>query len=153
MKTNSDKIENSIAEIRLILNELIQEEIRQHQRTASVHPFFQKSASNLIHYRALRRIDITRLQKNLGNLGLSRIARSEAHVVASLQNCRDILKALIHDKSKDDPHPRISIKKARKLLTTQTKELLGYRSKGRRVRIMVTLPSDAAHNYDLVHGL
>ncbi|MEM7109520.1 MAG: pyruvate kinase, partial [Bacteroidota bacterium] len=46
-----------------------------------------------------------------------------------------------------------SIKKARKLLTTQTKELLGYRSKGRRVRIMVTLPSDAAHNYDLVHGL
>lgn len=153
MKTNPVKIENSIEEIRLILNELIKEEIQQHEIIESVHPSFQKSAPNLIHYRTLRRIDITRLQKKLGNLGLSRIARSEAHVIASLQNCRDILKALVKDKSKDDQHRRVSIKKARKLLTTHTKDLLGYRSKGRRVRIMVTLPSDAAHNYELVHNL
>ena len=153
MKIKSQRIENSIERIRLILNELYREESVFKEVIEPVHPAFQKSAPNLVHYRALRRIDITSLQKKLGNLGLSRIARSEAHVVASLQNCRDILKALVKDKSKDERHKRVSIKKSKKALNTHTKDLLGYRSKGRRVRIMVTLPSQAAYDYDLVHGL
>ena len=153
MKIKSTSIENSIEQTRLILEQLYKEEQIQKEFIEPVHPSFQKSAPNLVHYRALRRIDITGLQKKLGNLGLSRIARSEPHVVASLQNCRDILKALIKDKSKDERHRRISIKRARKALNTHTKDLLGYRSKGRRVRIMVTLPSQAAYDYELVHGL
>lgn len=153
MKIKSTSIENSIEQTRLILKQLYKEEQIQKEFIEPVHPSFQKSAPNLVHYRALRRIDITGLQKKLGNLGLSRIARSEPHVVASLQNCRDILKALIKDKSKDERHRRISIKRARKALNTHTKDLLGYRSKGRRVRIMVTLPSQAAYDYELVHGL
>ncbi len=153
MKIKAKNIENSIEQIRLILEELYREEQIQKEFIEPVHPSFQKSAPNLVHYRALRRLDITGLQKKLGHMGLSRIARSEPHVVASLQNCRDILKALIKDRSEDERHKRVSIKKARKVLNTHTKDLLGYRSKGRRVRIMVTLPSAAAYNYDLVHGL
>ncbi|MGD1957578.1 MAG: pyruvate kinase [Fulvivirga sp.] len=153
MKIKPESLESDIELIRSILSELHKEELRCKEVIEPVHPSFQKSAPNLIHYRALRKIDITGLQKRIGNIGLSRIARSESHVIASLQNCRDILKALIKDKSQDEKYRRISIKKSSKTLNTHSKDLLGYRSKGRRVRIMVTLPSEAAFNYELVHSL
>ncbi|MEL7004543.1 MAG: pyruvate kinase, partial [Bacteroidota bacterium] len=69
-----------------------------------------------------------------------------------LENCKFILNKLLGNKSKQNS-TGISIKKASKMLRRHTKALLGYRSKGRRVRIMVTLPSEAAYNYDLVHDL
>ncbi|MEM9391497.1 MAG: pyruvate kinase [Bacteroidota bacterium] len=153
MKIKPESLESDIELIRSILSELHKEELRYKEVIEPVHPSFQKSAPNLIHYRALRKIDITGLQKRIGNIGLSRIARSESHVIASLQNCRDILKALIKDTSQDEKYRRISIKKSSKTLNTHSKDLLGYRSKGRRVRIMVTLPSEAAFNYNLVHSL
>jgi pyruvate kinase len=153
MKIKSDKINVLIQEIERILSEINKVELNYRPLIEQVHPSFQKSAQNLIHYRALRTIDITSLQKNLGNLSLSRIARAEPHILASLQNCRYILKTLIGERSFDQETVNISIKKARKVLNTHTKKLLGYRSKGRRVRIMVTLPSEAAHDYELVHNL
>ena len=36
-----------------------------------VHPFFQKSAANLVHYLAFRSFDIDKLQSELENLGNS----------------------------------------------------------------------------------
>ena len=153
MKIKPEKINALILEIESIFGEIKKVELAYRPLIEQVHPSFRKSAQNLIHYRALRTIDITSLQKNLGDLGLSRIARAEPHVLASLQNCRYILKTLIGERSVDQKTGNVSIKKARKVLNTHTKKLLGYRSKGRRVRIMVTLPSEAAHDYELVHNL
>ncbi|MDN5205453.1 pyruvate kinase [Fulvivirgaceae bacterium BMA10] len=153
MKVRPDKINLLIEEIERILDEISEIESTYADSIHQVHPSFQQSARNLIHYRALRTIDITSLQKNLGDLGLSRIARAEPHIMASLQNCRYILKALVDDEPLDHKPRNISIRKAQKILRTHTKDLLGYRSKGRRVRIMVTLPSEAAYNYELVHDL
>ncbi|MEM7110217.1 MAG: pyruvate kinase [Bacteroidota bacterium] len=153
MKKNNAHIEKSIEEIRNILSQLYKEEARHHIQIEQVHPYFRKSSANLVHYESLRRQDLSDLQKQLGDLGLNRLAESESHLVASLQSSRDILKALMHDTSKDGAHQRISIKKSRKTLNSITLRLLGYRSKGRRVRIMVTLPSEAADNYKLVASL
>ncbi|MEO1098049.1 MAG: hypothetical protein AAFX57_09895 [Bacteroidota bacterium] len=122
MKIKPESLESDIELIRSILSELHKEELRCKEVIEPVHPSFQKSAPNLIHYRALRKIDITSLQKRIGNIGLSRIARSESHVIASLQNCRDILKALIKDKSQDEKYRRISIKKSSKTLNTHSKD-------------------------------
>ncbi len=153
MKIKPEKINALILEIETILGKINKVELDYKPLIEQVHSSFRKSAQNLIHYRALRTIDITSLQNNLGDLGLSRIARAEPHVLASLQNCRYILKTLIGDKPSDQETRNISIKKARKVLNAHTKKLLGYRSKGRRVRIMVTLPSEAAYDYELVHNL
>ncbi|MEP4092385.1 pyruvate kinase [Reichenbachiella sp.] len=153
MKIKPDKAQALIQQIEDILSKLSKAELESIHRIEQAHPAFQESVRNLIHYRTLRTLDITGLQKKLGSLGLSRIARAEAHVFASLQNCRHILTALIGDSTSELANRRTSIKKGEKLLKSHTKKLLGYRSKGRRVRIMVTLPSEAAYNYDLVHGL
>jgi len=153
MKIKPDKINAIVEEIDHLLAGISKAEVEHDHQIQAVHTSFEKSAKNLIQYRALRSIDITSLQRNLGDLGLSRVARAEPHILASLQNCRYILKALLDDKSLEQENANISIKKARKVLRTHTKDLLGYRSKGRRVRIMVTLPSEAAYNYELVEGL
>ncbi|MEO9804508.1 MAG: pyruvate kinase [Reichenbachiella sp.] len=153
MKIKPDKAQALIQQIEDILSKLSKAELESIHRIEQAHPAFQESVRNLIHYRTLRTLDITGLQKKLGSLGLSRIARAEAHVFASLQNCRHILTALIGDSTSELANRHTSIKKGEKLLKSHTKKLLGYRSKGRRVRIMVTLPSEAAYNYDLVHGL
>ncbi|MEM6524720.1 MAG: pyruvate kinase [Bacteroidota bacterium] len=150
---NKDQIKKNIEDIRNLLAQLYKEEAMRHVQIEQVHPLFRRSSANLIHYERLRQLDLSGLQKKLGDLGLNRLAQSEAHLVASLQSSRDILKALIQDVSKDAAHQRISIKRSRKTLNSITLKLLGYRSKGRRVRIMVTLPSEAAENYQLVANL
>jgi len=117
------------------------------------HPLYQKSAINLVHYLALRNSDIRDLQKELGYLGLSRLANSEAHVMTSLNSTKAILQKLNGvEKIKKKKGP-VSNKKSRKLLNSNTKSILGNKSKGRRTRIMVTLPTEAAHKYGLVYRL
>ena len=111
------------------------------------------SARNLLHYRAMRQFDLRALQKQLGNMGLSRLAKAEGHVLSSIHTSKNILEALLNNAPINIKRQELSIKKSQKLLNAHAKSLLGYRSKGRRTRIMVTLPSEAADNYQLVHDL
>ena len=67
-------------------------------KLSDVHPDYKKSATNLFHYRAFRSYDLRDLQKKLGYLGLSRLAKSQVHIMASLQSVRGILLALIKNK-------------------------------------------------------
>lgn len=152
MKTNPEKIGAMIEEIDHIIDQLLKAEEEHEDKIQAVHPSFQKSARNLVHYRALRRIDITSLQSSLRTLGLSRMTAAESHILTSLRNCSYILKSIINQEL-TELDGILSIKKAEKVIRTHTKGLLGYRSKGRRVRIMVTLPSEAAYDYELVEGL
>lgn len=153
MNIKPDKIRTLILKIDQLIDHVMKAELRYSGKTQQVHPSFEKSAKNLIHYRALRSIDITDLQKSLGQLGLSRLVRAEPHILASLINSKFILSKLIDGDLVKDVKKKVSLKKSQKLIKTHTKKLLGYRSKGRRVRIMVTLPTEAAQNYDLVYHL
>ncbi|MEP1095620.1 MAG: pyruvate kinase [Cyclobacteriaceae bacterium] len=153
MKINAEEIKGLIQEIDVILGKIHQASSENRVKLEQVHPSFRKGAENLLHYRALRTMNITSLQKRLGNNGLSRMASAESHVLSSLENCRFILKSLIGDNSDNKVTEGTSTKKAIKEQKSHAKDLFGYRSKGRRVRIMVTLPSEAAHQYDLVYDL
>lgn len=123
------------------------------KRLEKIHPKYRRSARNLIHYRILRSQDLRNLQKHLGNMGLSRLAKSQSHVMASLRINQAILEALQTDSAIDLKKAKISIKKGTRLLRSNAKALLGYRSRGRRTRIMVTLPSQAANDYLMVEQM
>jgi len=153
MKVNYEKLQELINEIDLILVEIYSKEEEHNDQLELVHSAFKKGAKNLIHYRTLRTFDISKLQKKLGDLGLSMLGNIESHVVSSLENTKYILKSLIKDASTKDIKKGMSAKKANKEQKRHAKDLFGYRSKGRRVRIMVTLPSEAAYDYNLVHDL
>jgi len=119
-----------------------------------VQPGYQQSARNLIHYLAMRSVDMRDLQNKLAWLGLSSLGRSESHVLANLDKVLGILHRLTgqpwHDRSPEEPIGSVS---GRQLLQRHSAALLGAPNAGRPVRIMVTLPSEAAHDAEVVRNL
>jgi len=124
----------------------------------SVPKEYQESAKNLLHYMALRRHDIRNLQIELGYLGLSSLGRLEAHVLAGLESVLAALNRisgniLNHTDLISDRIQPIHFKEGDELLASHTERLLGPKPENRKVRIMVTLPSDAATNPELIKNL
>lgn len=119
-----------------------------------VLPEYRLSARNLVHYLTLRSVDLRALQEQLARLGLSSLGRSESHVLANLDKVLGLLHRLTgqswHDKSDEEPAGSIS---SRELLKRHTFQLLGQAPASRPVRIMVTLPSEAAVDFNMVRDL
>jgi len=122
-----------------------------HSVLDAVTPDLQASASNLIHYLALRRHDLRALQPRLAALGLSSLGRSEAHVLATLDAVHVALQAL--DSYESGQTTGADTTPQQELLAAHTQALLGPAPASRRVRIMVTVPTEAARDYTLVHEL
>jgi pyruvate kinase len=150
MKIKTQKIDEIISSLDLIVKETAAFKKKYSHELAAVHPNYKYSALNLVHYLALRHHDIRDMQKKLGYLGLSRLAKTEAHVMASLNSTRLILNRLRGNLEEIPGKQAISIKKSTKLMRANTKALFGNKPQGRRTRIMVTLPAEAASDYDLV---
>ncbi|MBD0776815.1 hypothetical protein HPE56_03325 [Maribacter sp. ANRC-HE7] len=153
MKIKTDKIKELIAQIETIIVAIKREEKEADTLLEQIHPDYHKSARNLIHYNAFRKFDLRTIQKQLQNLGLTRLAKAEGHLMSSLLKTRFILYSLIGEHPAQNLKAGLSIKNGKRLLTKHTKELLGNRSKGRRVRIMVTLPTQAANDYQMVYDM
>ncbi|MCZ6776290.1 MAG: pyruvate kinase, partial [Ignavibacteria bacterium] len=118
-----------------------------------VQPSFAESAKNLVHYLALRQHDLRDLQSKLDDLGVSALGQAEAHVMANVVTVKDMLRQLIESKESEPEDVVVSMKKAAKLTKSNTNALLGKKLKGSSVRIMVTLPTDAAEDKKLVRKL
>lgn len=153
MEKSKAKIQELISQVNDLIKLARKAETHYEDQLANIHPNYKKSARNLIHYRFMRAMDIRELQKELGYLGMSRLAKAESHLMASLQTNKAILKGFVEDKPIKIKKYDLSVKKGLSLGKTNAKALLGFRSKGRRTRIMVTLPSEAAFDYQLVYDL
>ena len=115
---------------------------------------WQASARNLAHYLALRQDDQRELQAWPTHAGVSSLGRAESHAMANLDKVLGILHRLSGQPWA--PHDRdeaIGIRSSHKLLEHHTAELLGPAPEERSVRIMVTLPSEAASDFALVRQL
>lgn len=124
------------------------------ERLLAVSLPHQPSARNLVHYLALRQEDRRPLQEKLAWLGLSSLGNSESHVLANLDKVLGILHRLTGQPwSERSPEEPAGIHSGHRLLEQHTASLLGAGPAGRTVRIMVTLPSEAALDYGLVHQL
>lgn len=114
--------------------------------------FFRISARNLAFYLSLRCRDMRNLQKELTYWGLSSLGRSEARIVSNLDA---VIAALSCICGKQDecsvhfPSPR-SFFLGDQLLRRNSRAVLGPEPPGRKVRILVTFPTEAADDYALV---
>lgn len=133
---------------------LLDREVAMQAELSHVAPQFMGSARNLVHYLALRVHDLRALQEQLAWLGLSSLGRSESHVLANLDKVLGILHTLTGqewvDKSPDEPAGSVS---SRRLLEQHSADLLGPCPAERPVRIMVTLPSEAATDASVARAL
>ena len=120
-----------------------------------VHPTYRDSARNLLHYVALRRGDIRALQKRLASLGLSSLGRTESHVLDNLTAVSRILHCLVGRPWSETGGrtDRVDFAAGKTLLHQHTAALLGSKPPRRAVRILVTMPSEAATDSSLIHEL
>ncbi|MFN4258872.1 MAG: pyruvate kinase [Gemmataceae bacterium] len=135
--------------------DMLQLEEAWSERIQQLHPSYRTSARNLLHYIALRRHDLRPLQEKLAALGLSSLGRAEAHVRASLEAVLRVLHHLAERPWTLPNHapPPLTYQEGRALLERHTKALLGPSPNGRTVRIMVTMPSEAADDAGLVRDM
>ena len=110
----------------------------------------RSSARNMLHYWAIRQCDLRELQARLAAYGLSSLGRSEPHVEATLLLVRSAISAMLGDIWQQPPLTGASVENGPELLRHRTEQLLGPEPVDRVTRIMVTLPSSAATDRDLV---
>ena len=146
-------IDELCAQLESIRSRATELEARFAPELADVHPEFSESARNLIHYVALRQIDVRGLQDQLTQLGLSSLGRAEQHVMASVQSVINALQSLRGKGLRDSTDGAADFEASDQRMVRHTGALLGPRPAGRDVHVMVTLPTEAAQDYQLVHDL
>jgi pyruvate kinase len=148
-KVKLDDLVERLSDIRLALAE---SESVFESRDDRIDPTCLKSAHNLAHYIALRHYDIRPLLEELAELGLSSLGRAEAHVMATL----DAVLTAVHGLAgRMWQHLSLALDfpEGNRLLREHAETLLGPSPPNRAVRIMVTMPSEAASDYQLVREL
>jgi pyruvate kinase len=152
-KSPTDRIDELSGQLESICIRAEQLESRFASEFACVRPEFLDSARNLIHYVALRQIDLRDLQGQLTDLGLSSLGSAEQHVLASVRTVQKALHSSFGDATPDPDTGRGAFEHNKKLAELHTRDLLGVNTDGRGVDIMVTLPVEAANDYQLVCDL
>ncbi len=110
------------------------------------------SSWNLACYLALRSEDLRELQPVLASHGLSSLGRSESHVLATLDSIIDLLGRACGRRVPAGGHSSADFVTGDRILAANTEELFGPEAPP-GVRIMVTLPTEAADDAELLEGL
>jgi pyruvate kinase len=147
-----EEIRGLADDVRRLRDRMIAAETARRDRLARVHPRHLRSAANLIHYLELRRHDMRRLQDRLAEFGLSSLGRSEPHVLATVEAVLEILESLSGESRTLRDRAQVGFGEGRFLLASRANDLLGPEASGRAARIMVTMPSEAAREPDLVES-
>ncbi len=169
MQASTESDSRDIQAQRVELNALREEllalrtHVRQHG-AARLQDFLQQahltqtsaSLCNLTHYLAFRELDLRALQLRLAEQGLSSLGHLEAHVLASLNQVLAVIEQALGHAEEDAaaeldsaPDPRL----AQTLLQQHTQALFGMSNPIDKVRIMVTLPSEAADDPQLLEAM
>jgi pyruvate kinase len=146
-------LEQTLAALRNHRDRALQFESSHAPEVEAVERHFRNSARNLLHYLSLRQSDLRRLQRDLHSLGLSSLGNLESHTLASLNAVIANLEALTGETATGQPRPPVDFLTGPLLLRDHAKRLLGPARRNRLVRIMVTMPSEAATNERLVEDL
>ncbi|TXT35878.1 MAG: pyruvate kinase [Comamonadaceae bacterium] len=121
---------------------------------SGVSPGYAASARNLAHYLALRQRDCRPLQQQLDALGVSSLGRAEPHVLEKLDQVIAILHRLEGNVGVQPGKGQEGcLHGSHNWLEQHTTALLGPAPLERSVRIMVTLPTEAAKDFGLVRQL
>ena len=148
-----DTLIEQLSGIRAEMDEL---EVNAFGHLWQLHNAHAESARNLLHYLALRRHDLRQMQETLAANGLSSLGRAESHVKANVEAIENILRRLSNNHHQEaNPQTTRSTGYAQgvALLDAHSEALLGPKPAKRVVRIMVTMPGEAANDYEYVREL
>jgi pyruvate kinase len=150
MKIEKKTVLKVLEKLDVILDQMHQDETKSKEILNHIHPYYLKSAQNLIHYISFRKFDVRKIQEQLKDLGLTRFANAHGHIKASVLTIRYLLSLAATDNEREVLNKHWSIQEGKKILERNTIDLLGDNSDKRRVRIMVTQPTASANDYEMV---
>jgi len=157
MKREDTRLRRQLAaRLRELAEDIVKFEASLLKPSLTLHQSHRRSARNLAHYMVLRRHDLRELQAQLAALGLSSLGRTESHVLSAILAVYGVVGALLGSESPPinlRGEPPIKMGEGSRLLDSNTQVLLGKTPAGRKVRIMVTMPTEAATDYKLVRDL
>ena len=146
-----DELIDQLGAIRL---EMLDLEAAALADNVDLHDSHNESAKNLLHYLALRRHDLRPIQERLAANGLSSLGRAESHVRANVDAIEANLRRLSnHNHEPLESNAVLTYQDGLSLLEAHTEKLLGPKPPHRTVRIMVTMPTEAAEDYQFVRRL
>jgi pyruvate kinase len=119
----------------------------------AIEPHYRSSARNLLHYLSVRQQDIRSLQQDLHSIGLSSLGVLEAQVLATLNAVIGNLESLAGAQPSAAPAPPVDFQTGPLLLRDHARRLLGPTPRHRSVRVMVTMPGQAATDAGLIEAL
>ncbi|HRO30228.1 pyruvate kinase [Citricoccus sp.] len=156
-------LEELLAQVQELIDGARAAEADQADRIGRVRPEHRDSAANLVHYVWLRGRDIRTLQGRLADLGLSSLGRLESRVLPTLHSIAASLEGLrlARAVSTGEPGAAVGTGAGRATgwpdmdagpdrLEQNATSLLGPSPEERVSRIMVTFPSQAATDPELV---
>ncbi|WP_018022018.1 pyruvate kinase [Corynebacterium doosanense] len=146
-----EQLHTMLGQLDAILTDLDAEAEAKAAVIERVHPRHREGAVNLIHYSLLRDHDVRELQAGLSAIGATRLTTTEPAVKARVQAARNVVGAYLGLPVKfGGDEVRDAFHEADDILDRNSDELLGPNAEGTHSRIMVTLPSEAADDADLV---
>jgi pyruvate kinase len=146
-------LERTLAALRNLRERALEFEAVHAGELGPVEPHFRNSARNLLHYLSIRQQDIRSLQQDLHGLGLSSLGVLESHVLATLNAVITNVEALAGAAPSAVPAPPVDFVTGPLLLRDHARRLLGPKPRHRSVRVMVTMPGEAAVNARLIEDL
>jgi len=150
----------TFSELRTAIDQMLQHvqetEDRFRDAIAAVHPDNRERARNFVHYLALRSYDLRAIQQALSELGISSLAHAEGYTLYNVLRVEHLLHLV--DGGQDtflerhhNRKPPFSYDGYLAAFREQTRRLFGGSGDDKsHTRLMVTLPSEAAHDYELV---
>ena len=157
--SRSLQIQDALRAVEELRKEAIAIETEFAETLQRIPPETRDSALNFLHYLAVRRRDVSELQDQLSRLGLSSLGRMEAHVMDSLSAVSLVLHELSNTPVSNELHDqRISFERGDALLAEHATAIFGPVREELKTRIMVTMPSEAAEDPELIcellaHGM
>lgn len=138
-------------ELSHILLSIEERELKAEPIFDQVHKSYQLSARNLFRYLVLRSYDLRLYHDSLSDLGVSSLRTAEGYVYSNLYNVIRLLKLLQGEEmDKETGLEVIGYKKSMKLLRKHAGNLFNKNQKKNFTEIMVTLPTEAATDKQLI---
>ena len=153
MNSRQTELKALASELVALRGDLIAREAEVAPLLEAVHADNLPSARNLVHYVALRHNDIRDLQQRLSTVGLSSLSGCEPHVLATIDSIISLLNAASGGRALDLKSEPVGFAEGEEILADNAERLLGPLPARRAVRIVVTLPKEAAKDPELAREL
>ena len=147
------KLQEIDVAIDLVIHKIAEFEDYYQLEINNVHPNYVKSAKNLVHYLALRSVDVDILQEKLEEIGLPNPTGYEKNILHNLLIFKTIVSSLLHNNLPDDNVNELTLKEADEILKRNTEAVFGKIKNKRRTAIMVTQPTEAATDKEFTRSL